>query len=409
MSGGRHHRVTVGTVPSPAVPEYAELAAALLDPDNLVRAVAGGTLRGRAAPTHSRVTLRYVDLKAGRRLQVEAFDATQAHTANHDASAASVEVERLLAEAYGHWHVETTSGTTSIRVNKKGRAVIQRSKAAPTAAPEREHDRPKKRWLAESDPVFAALGVATRDGQIKPTRRDKFTQVQDFLASLDPVLDVAVSAAGSGPLRVVDLGCGNAYLTFAAYRYLTRVRGLDVHMIGVDSKRQSRQHNSEVAESLDAAADFTFIEGTIGDVQLPERPHLVMALHACDTATDDALAQAVSWAVPVLVAAPCCHHDIQRQLDADRVPDDYRLLTRHGILRQRMADVLTDTFRAALLRQHGYRTEVIEFVDSVHTPRNALIRAVHTGSVPRADERRAYAGLRDQWHVTPRLEQLLAP
>lgn len=395
-------------MPAPAVPEYAELTPLLLDADGLIRAVAGGTLRGNPAPSRPRAELRYIDLKAGRRLQVEAFDATQAHTTNHDAVDAPLEVERLLAEPYGHWHVETDSGTVSIRVNKKGRAVVQRSKGAPPAPAQRSHDRPKKRWLEESDPVFAALGVATRDGQIKPTRRDKFTQVQDFLASLDPVLDTAITAAGNEPLQVVDLGCGNAYLTFAAYRYLTQVRGLHVRMTGIDSKEQSREHNTSVAESLGASADFTFTEGMIGEARVTESPHLVMALHACDTATDDALAQAVRWSAPVLVAAPCCHHDIQRQLDTAEVTGAYRLVARHGILRERLADVLTDSFRAALLRQNGYRTEVIEFVDSKHTPRNALIRAVRTGAASRQDDRQAYADLREQWHVTPRLEQLLS-
>ncbi|WP_018155013.1 methyltransferase [Demetria terragena] len=393
--------------PTPAMPEYAELAAALLDSSTLVRAVVGGSMRNQPEPTYHRVELRYVDLKAGRRLHVEAFDATQAHTSNYEPESAAAEVQRLLAEPYGHWHVETTSGTIAIRVNKKGRAVIQRSKSAPPAPTERAHDRAKNRWLKESDPVFAALGVATRDGQIKPTRRDKFTQVQDFLASLEPVLDAATAAAGDGPLHVVDLGCGNAYLTFAAYRYLTQVRGLTVRMTGVDSKAQSREHNSAVAESLGAASDFEFVEAFIGEAEIAAPPHLVMALHACDTATDDALAQAVRWSAPVLVTAPCCHHDIQRQLDSGDVPPAYRLVARHGILRERMADVLTDTFRAALLRQHGYRAEVMEFVDSKHTPRNALIRAVRTGAPASAQDRAAYQDLRDQWQVEPRLEVLL--
>lgn len=392
---------------TPAVPEFAELASLLLDPDRLVRAVAGGTLRGADAPAFSRLELRYVDLKAGRRLQVQSFDETQAHTSNHEPESAGAEVDRLLAQAYGHWHVETTDGTVAIRVTKKGRAVIQRSGKAPAATVDRRHDRTKRRWLDEGDAVFVALGVATRDGQIKPTRRNKFTQVQDFLASLDPVLEAAITAAGDGPLRVVDLGCGNAYLTFAAYRYLTEVRGLAVHMTGIDSKAQSREHNTSVAESLSAATDFEFIEGRIGEIDLAEQPHLVMALHACDTATDDALAQAVRWQTPVVVAAPCCHHDLQRQIDAAEMPDAYRLIARHGILRERMADVLTDTFRAALLRRSGYRTEVIEFVDSAHTPRNALIRAVRTGADASPADREAYADLRDQWRVRPRLEQLL--
>jgi hypothetical protein len=133
-----------------------------------------------------------------------------------------------------------------------------------------------------------------------------------------------------------------------------------------------------------------------------------MALHACDTATDDALARAVHWRAPVILAAPCCHHDTQRQLTAESTPEPYRLLTRHAILRERFADVLTDALRAAVLRIVGYRVEVIEFVDSVHTPRNALIRAVRTGAPPSETTLTAYRMLLDQWDVQPALATLLA-
>jgi hypothetical protein len=137
-------------------------------------------------------------------------------------------------------------------------------------------------------------------------------------------------------------------------------------------------------------------------------PDLVVALHACDTATDDALARAVRWRAPVILAAPCCHHDIQRQLALTDPPEPYRLLTRHAILRERFADVLTDALRAAVLRIVGYRVEVIEFVDSVHTPRNALIRAVRTGAPPTPATVAAYRSLVQAWGVQPRLATLLA-
>lgn len=394
------------------MPEYAELSGLLMDPDGLVRAVAGGVLRGHEAPSQERVEVRPVDLRAGRALQVQGFDATQAHTVNHPVDRPDelrAAVAELLALPYGHWHVETTTGTVAIRVTKKGKALIQRDRRTPDAPVDRGHDRVKSRRLPENDPVFAALGVSTADGRVKPGRRDKFTQVQDFLQAMQPVLRTAIAAAGDGPVRIVDLGCGNAYLTFATYRYLTTVHGLDVHLTGIDAKSQSREHNTAVAEKLGAAEHFDFVEGRIGDVDPARPPHLVMALHACDTATDDALAQALRWDAPVVLAAPCCHHDVQRQLsevDRSRLAPDDALLTQDGILSERLADVLTDTFRAELLREHGYRTEVMEFVDTKHTRRNALIRAVRT-TRPGDRDAGAYRALRDRWSVSPRLEQLL--
>jgi hypothetical protein len=150
------------------------------------------------------------------------------------------------------------------------------------------------------------------------------------------------------------------------------------------------------------------VEGTIAEADPGERPDVVLALHACDTATDEALARAVRWRAPVVLAAPCCHHDLQRQLRGAEPPGPYRLVLQHGILRERLADVLTDTLRAALLRRHGYRVDVVEFVASRHTPRNVLLRAVHTGAAAGAEVEDEYAGLLDQWGVRPALDRMLS-
>jgi SAM-dependent methyltransferase len=282
-----------------------------------------------------------------------------------------------------------------------------------TTTPDLAHDRVKRRRLEASDPLFALLGVTTRDGAVKPTRMAKFRQVQDLLAAIDPLVDAAVSL-GPGeaigpdrPLRLVDLGCGNAYLTFAAFRYLSEIRALPVTVVGVDVKAQALAHNSGIADALGVADRVSFIQGSIEGARPAEAPDLVLALHACDTATDGALARAVAWKAPVIVAAPCCHHDISRQLSTEATPAPYRLITRHGILRERLADVLTDALRAALLRLTGYRVEVIEFVDTQHTPRNALIRAVRTGAPADDATWHAYRDLKAQWGVLPALEPML--
>lgn len=391
----------------PAVPEYARLRELLTDPASLVRAVAGGSLRGQEPPERDRVELRPVRLRDGLRVQVREHDATQAFTTNVDPQQPGY-LDELLARPYGHWHVETTTQTVALRVTRKGKVLTQRSaRSEETAARDLAHDRAKRRRLDPGDPLFVRLGISTPDGQVKPSRRDKHTQVQDFLAALEPVLAPAVAAAGDGPLRVVDLGCGNAYLTFAAHRWLTAVHGLRVQVTGVDGKAQSREHATAVAADLGVADEMEFVQGWIGDFAPAQPPHLVMALHACDTATDDALAQAVRWGTPVAVAAPCCHHEVQRRLDRQALDPAEQLLVRQPILRQRLADVLTDALRAAVLRRHGYRTEVIEFVDSRHTPRNALIRAVRTGAATRAQDDAAYRALVQRWGVHPPLAERL--
>jgi len=395
----------------------AQLRGRLLDPETLVRAVASGRQRS-ATPRWRRVELRYVELKAGLHLQVTAYDETQAHTSNHAAGdQARDAVDDLLDEPFGNWHVDTLvpdggAETVQLRVTRKGEALVHTSTRQQPAEVDRDHDREKDRLLPEDDPLFRALGLADADGRLKPSRRDKYRQVEEFLRLLDAAVIEAVDKGQlrrptpEEPLRVVDLGCGNAYLTFAAERFLAGVRGLPVHLVGVDVKEQSREHNEKVAGEL--GLDASFVVGTIGGVELAAAPEVVLALHACDTATDEALARAVEWGASLVLAAPCCHHDIAAQLRKAPTPAPYAMLTRHGILRERLADTLTDALRATLMRLQGYRVDVVQFVESKHTPRNTLLRATRTGApVKGGSLRRDYDDLVATWGIRPRLAELL--
>ncbi len=390
----------------------AQLRGRLLEPDTLVRAVASGRRKG-TAPRWRRVELRYVDLKAGRHLQVTAYDETQAHTSNHlTGDAARDAVDDLLDEPFGNWHVDTTTETVQLRVTRQGEAIVHSSAREQPADVDRGHDRDKERLLPEDDPLFRALGLADAEGRLKPSRRDKFRQVEEFLRLLDTAVTEAIDKGqlrrptADEPLRMVDLGCGNAYLTFAAERYLAGSRDLPVHLIGVDVKEQSREHNEKVAREL--GLDAEFVVGTISGAELDPAPEVVLALHACDTATDEALARAVAWDASLVLAAPCCHHDIAAQLRKAPTPTPYAMLTRHGILRERLADTLTDALRATLMRLRGYRVDVVQFVESKHTPRNTLLRATRTGApVKGGSLRRDYDDLVTTWGIRPRLAELL--
>lgn len=402
------------SVTEPLAEGLARVRSLVLDPDGLVRAVAGGRQKG-AQPVSRRVELRWVDLKAGRHLQVTAYDATQAHVANHlEGGAAAAAIDAVLAEPFGNWHVETTTAVHQTRVTKRLDAITHtRQRTAPVTA-DRGHDREKERLLPADDPVFAALGMTDAQGRIKPTRQAKYRQVEEFLRILDAAITDAMQSGRlrkgtpDDPLRIVDLGCGNGYLTFSAARYLGEQRGLPVRVTGVDVKEQSREHNSRVAAELGLDADF--VVGTIAGADLAQPPDVVLALHACDTATDEALARAVAWDAPLVLAAPCCHHDIAAQLRAGEPPAPYGSLTKDGILRERFADTLTDALRALLLRGRGYRVDVVEFVESRHTPRNTLLRAVRGGQRTPSrggDAQRDYDELVAGWGIRPRLAELL--
>jgi len=385
------------------------IRAALLDRSGLVRALASGRRRGLDAPAYLRVEVRYVDLKGQRHLQITEFDERQAHTRNVPEAELDKAVDELLDLPYGSWHVETTTETLRLRYTKKGKELLHRQEDHREQAT--SHDRVKRRVLDPAAPFLIELGISDHQGRVKPSRQAKYKQIEEFCKLLAPALDEAVSAgriAKNRPLQVVDLGCGNAYLTLAAYHLLTAA-GHDVRMTGIDHNPAARKRNTRVVEALGWQEHLRFLDATIEGAELDVRPDVVLALHACDTATDDALARAVGWEASLVLAAPCCHHDIQKQLKSVTPPAPYALMTRYGIVRERFADVLTDSLRAAVLRQVGYRVEVVQFVDSQHTPRNLLLRAARTGAKPTADLRAEYQAMVTEWHVTPRLAELLLP
>ncbi|MGE5827837.1 MAG: methyltransferase [Micromonosporaceae bacterium] len=381
-------------MPEQIADALAEVRALLLDRDRLVHAVASGHRRGRH-PQWTRVRLRPVVVKAGERLQIVTDDGARPTIRNvawgPDTEAA---VTTLLDEPFGNWHVQTVDATLQLRVTKRGEAAVHRSASRPVA-PAPNHDREREHLLDPGDPLFDVIGGSAA----------KRRQVDAFLRALDATLD---DEELPDPLRVVDLGCGNAYLTFAAYAYLTGHRGGHVELVGVDVREDQRARNAALAAELGWADQVRFVAGTIADADLPGAD-IVLALHACDTATDDALARAVGWRARWILAAPCCHHDLAAQLRRSPAPAPYEPLTRFGILRERFCDVLTDSLRAALLRLHGYRVGVVEFTDSRHTPRNVLLRARFTGAAPTAAQRAEYAALVDEWQITPHLAQLIGP
>jgi len=392
-----------------------EVRATLLDTSTLVRAVGAGRRRGVPLQWR-RVELRPVELKGGVRLQVTAYDDTQAHTSNHDEVAAIAAVDALLDQGFGNWHLETATEVVQVRITKKGDAQVHRSRReAPVDVAPAGHDRAKHRLFDVAHPdvraFLTAVGVADQQGRIKPSRQDKFRQVEEFVKLLDTAVEDARTAGvlhdptPENPWRLVDLGCGHAYLTVGAYVWLARVRGLPVRMHGVDVRESSLERNTALATELGWGDELTFEAATIADAAGEPRPHVVVALHACDTATDDALARAVRWKAPVVLAAPCCHHDLQAQLAAHgrAAPSPYSLLTRHGLLRERFVDVLTDAVRASLLRIVGYRVDTVEFVSDEHTPRNLLLRAVRTGAPPARADLADYDALTTEWGVVPAL------
>ena len=231
------------------------------------------------------------------------------------------------------------------------------------------------------EPFLQPVGIMTVEGKIKSDMHSKFRQINEYLRLVEQT--GVLQELRSEPVHVVDFGCGNAYLTFATYHYLTNVLGHETKMVGIDVQSNLLQKHSANAESL-GWANLSFEASTILDYAPDVSPEVVLALHACDTATDDAIAQGIKWRSKLIVTAPCCHHELQEQLHSQSFPVPFKPVARYGILGERWK-ILTDTFRALILRIMGYRTDVVQFVSSEHTAKNLMIRAV--GGLPPGDQR----------------------
>lgn len=374
----------------------------ILDGDGFIEA----TFKRRAGSPLT-VTIRPIELKGVIQWQFVAFDGAQTVTDNHQAKDAGTELDALFEQPLRSIAVKHAAEDLAVQFTKKGKAILHRHAPSRTRPASLAHDRRKARVLSaeSSDAFLKAAGIMTRDGAIRPRLYSKYKQIDEFvrvLAETD-----GVDGLGEQLLEVVDLGCGSAYLTFAAYHYLRGMRGYDVTLTGVDLKGDLLSRHTALLQELGWQDDLRFVNARIIEYRPKTPPAIVLALHACDTATDEALAQAIGWQSDIILAAPCCHHHLQAQLAGQSMVDPFRPIQRHGILAEELGTLLTDAFRALILRIMGYRADVIEFVSAEHTPKNNLIRAVRTA--PPGDPRfiREYNALKQFWGVTPYLETLV--
>jgi SAM-dependent methyltransferase len=349
----------------------------------------------------TRVTVRPVDLRDGLRYQFAHRLESRELSENLSSSDAEHRLLALLGPELRQGLLHTAHADYQVLAARDGEMKIL--ERPPTRAEaRREHDRPKAHVLREGDPApfLIALGVMTRDGKVRAARRDKFRQINRFL---ELVADVAGRLPRDRPAEVVDFGCGKSYLTFALYHYLRDVLGLDVRLRGIDRKEDVVAHCRAVAGEL----GYDAIEFEVGDIAAEQRRDavdMVVALHACDTATDDALAQAVRWGADVILAVPCCQHELLAQMEGHGA---LAPLLRHGIVKERVAALATDAMRAQLLELAGYSTQIVEFVEPEATAKNLMIRAVRRGRAPRPDVADAYRELRDSLGASPALERAL--
>lgn len=297
--------------------------------------------------------------------------------------------------------VETQSFTANVLVSKKGTITIKKKMNASAKQPKisLSHNRKKKYILEEGIPVpfLIDLDVMTQNGNIVNAHYDKFRQINRFLEYIE---DILPSLPTGRELRILDFGCGKSYLTFAIYYYLKVLKGYPVRITGLDLKEDVIRHCNELAVKY-GYDKLEFLCGDIAYYDGCSQVDMVVTLHACDTATDYALAKAVGWGAKVILSVPCCQHELNKQMKNDLLSP----VLHYGILKERMAALMTDGLRAQILEANGYRTQILEFIDMAHTPKNLLIRAVYNGHC--ADNKAQINELLAAFDVNPTLYRLL--
>jgi len=378
----------------------------ILSHGTFVRAIFSGQQKG-AIMEWIKVVIRPVEIKGKINLQFSYFDEKKDITKNYTTEEVTSKVKELLALPFRNIFVENNTSHLQVNISKKGKALVNEVKSATTPViADLTHNRQKTRILSADNakPYLEAVGIMTKDGKIKADMQRKHKQINEFIRLVDETN--SFDNFNGKPVHVVDFGCGNAYLTFAIYYYLHDILNLDAYVVGVDLKADLIERHKEKAKIL-GWSQLTFQVGQISDY-LPESIlDVVVALHACDTATDDALAQGIRWNSKLIVCAPCCQHELQEQLSHAPTPTSLLPVFHHGILFERVGDILTDTFRATILRIMGYRTDVTQFVPLEHTAKNLMIRSVKTSQPGNTRWIEEYRSLKAFWQVTPFLERLL--
>ena len=361
--------------------------------EHFVRAVLSGRRRNMQTE-YERIDIKPVLIKEEIKWQIISSDGKKDITKN-------VEIDfnftELLISGYANLQVDTQSESYQVRISKKDEALVSVSKVK--LSRDLSHDRQKQRVLLESNQVFKALDMSDLLGRIKPSKMDKYKQVDEFLRLISQTLDSDLLKQDE--ISVVDLGCGHAYLTFAVGEFL-KDKYKQVSILGVDERDESKEHNEKVALKLKVEAKF--IAAKIADTP-NQRVDIAIALHACDTATDDAIYWAVKNNAKVIMAAPCCMHDLQTQVT--QAPEPWGLLTKYGLVSERLIDLITDSLRAQILKLLGYRVDIVEFIGGEHTARNILIRAVKTNQSASDIDKDRYQQMLTQWQIKPYLAKLL--
>ena len=361
-----------------------------------------------------KIKIRPVMVKGAVLFQETVYEGTKVFHENRERNDMIDRIEELLVCDFKQGEVEHRTCRAAVLVSKKGRITVSRKRTKETGTGAEAagqlrmaHNRTKRYILQEGIPVpfLVDLGVQTKEGRVVHARYDKFRQINRFLEFIE---DILPTLSKERTVRIIDFGCGKSYLTFAMYYYLHELKEYDVQITGLDLKEDVIDHCNRLSEKY-GYDSLHFLKGDIAAYEGQGSVDMVVTLHACDTATDHALAKAVRWNAAVILSVPCCQHEVNRQIRCEELAP----VLKYGIIKERIAALVTDAFRAQLLETEGYDVDILEFIDMEHTPKNLLIRAVKqdTGSNRRRKQEKTgekIAQTAEFLHIKPTLQSLLA-
>lgn len=375
-----------------------ELVKEVLHNKNLISSTLSN-VRTKKNEDFYKVTIRPILLKDKLFYQFEYHFKKKVAHENLDEAKAVEKINELFKEKFRQGQLYTAQGDYQVLISKKYKTKILKKPPTKTKA-ELSHNRKKQYIIPENIPnsFLIRLGVTNEKGKILSQKYDKFRQINRFLEMVE---DIVPYLEDRETINIIDFGSGKSYLTFALYHYLKEIRKLKVKIIGLDLKKEVIDHCNEIAKDLEYE-DLRFLTGNIEEYTGSDKIDMVVSLHACDTATDAALAKAIEWNAKIILSVPCCQHELLSQLNNEIMLP----MERHGIIKERLSAMVTDAIRANILEIMGYSTQVIEFIDMEHTAKNLLIRAVNTETV-RKGAAEEYTKFKNFWNVDPYLEKIL--
>ncbi len=366
--------------------------------ESLLFAVLSNVHKG-ADISYKKVDIKPVLIKGDRLNQIAYHSDNKVQHENLDGEQAAEAVKSLMGNYFKQAMFYTIDADYQILISKKGKVKILRKQPTRNSV-DLSHNRKKAYLLSEGVPhdFLVRLGVMNREGKVLAKKYDKFRQLNRYI---EMVADCIPHLPKDRAINIIDFGCGKAYLTFALYYYLVKIMNYQVNIIGLDLKADVIEFCNGVAEEL-GYDGLKFLEGDIREYTQDGGVDMVVTLHACDTATDDAMVKAVNWGASVILAVPCCQHEFFKKIHNPVMMP----MEKHGLIKERMSALVTDSLRASVLEILGYQVQVLEFIDMEHTPKNILIRAFKKeGDISRAIEE--YKHFKQFWHLEPYIEQAM--